>query len=271
LAFLIFCKIEKMMPFFKTEQYFCRKVQNLMKQVQHLRAQSYHINRFGEVSTPFLFWYMQEIAWENANVLGFGFQHLRKDQLFWVLSRLLVKIGRRPRWTEEFDLETWSRGTDGFYAYRDFRFVDSKGEEIITATSTWLVLDLDTHRIQRLGQQGNFPAYENSFMGCDAGKVNSAESAVVPVFYPVLFNEIDINQHFNSGRYLERINNSYTFEYHEKHTLKELEVNFLKEGMADDRLAVIQQRLTPGEHLCSIIREKDNAELIRARLLWEDK
>jgi medium-chain acyl-[acyl-carrier-protein] hydrolase len=242
-----------------------------MKHVQHLSVQSYHINRFGEVSTPFLFWYMQEIAWEHARTLGFGFEHLREDQLFWVLSRFLVTIFRRPKWNETFDLETWSRGTDGFYAYRDFLFVDSKGEEIITATSTWLVLDAGTKRIQRLGFHNNFPAYRKSEFGNDAAKVQSPVSAFIPVFFPVLFNEIDINQHFNSGRYLERINNSYTFDFHDRHILKEMEVNFLKEGIADDRLAVVQQRLTQSEHLCSIIRESDLAELIRARLVWEEK
>ncbi len=242
-----------------------------MKHISHLKVQSYHINRFGDVSTPFLFWYMQEIAWEHAQTLGFVFEHLREDQLFWVLSRFLVKIGRRPKWTEEFDLETWSRGTDGFYAYRDFRFVDSKGEEIITATSSWLVLDLATKRIQRLGQHNNFPAYQKSLLGYDAGKVNSPVSADVPEFFPVLFNEIDVNQHFTVGRYLERINNSYPFDFHEKHSLKEMEVNFVKEGMPEDRLAVVQQRITPSEHLCSIVRENDLSELIRARLLWKEK
>lgn len=50
-----------------------------MRYIHHLRAKSYHINRFGDVSTSFLFWYMQEIAWEHAKVMGFGFDDLRED------------------------------------------------------------------------------------------------------------------------------------------------------------------------------------------------
>lgn len=242
-----------------------------MKYVNHLKAQSFHINRFGEVSTPFLFWYMQEIAWEHARVLGFGFEDLREDQLFWVLSRLYMKVGRRPRWTEEFTLETWSRGTDGFYAYRDFRFTDMEGQEIITATSSWLVLNLHTRRIQRLGALTGFPAYSESLIGFNPRKVEAPVTNDPPEFFPVLFNEIDINQHFNTGRYLERINNSYSFDFHKSHTLREMEVNFLKEGLPEDHLAARQQRLTSSEHLCSIIRESDGADLIRGRLVWEPK
>lgn len=242
-----------------------------LKHIHHLKAKSYHINRFGEVSTPFLFWYMQEIAWEHAHKLGFGFEHLKEDQLFWVLSRLLVKIGKRPRWTDEFTLETWSRGTDGFFGYRDYRFLDKDGNEFIQATSSWLVLDLESRRIQRLSQFKNFPAYQESVLGHNAGKVDSPDNQGDLTFYPVLFNEIDINQHFNTGRYLERINNSYSFDFHENHILTELEVNFVKEGMPDDSLAVSQQKLTEMEHLCSVIRQKDGSELIRARLVWEKK
>ena len=240
-----------------------------MKHINHLKAKSYHINRFGEVATPHLFWYMQEIAWEHAHVLGFGFEHLREDQLFWVLSRLLVKVKRRPRWTEEFTLETWSRGTDGFFAYRDYCFRDAEGKEIIKATSSWLVLDLENRRIQRLNQFKNFPAYQESVLGHNAGKIPSPVSIDDPEYFPVLFNEIDINQHFNTGRYLERINNSYSFEFHNSRKLMEMELNFLKEGMPDDSLAVNRQELTPDEHLCSVIRKSDGAELMKARMVWE--
>ncbi len=242
-----------------------------MRYIHHLRAKSYHINRFGDVSTSFLFWYMQEIAWEHAKVMGFGFDDLREDELFWVLSRFYVRIDRRPRWTEEFTLETWSRGTDGFFAYRDFRFLGSGGEEIIRATSSWLVLNLHSRRIVRLSQMKSFPGYSESLLGFNPGKVEAPLTVDEPEFFPVLFNEIDINQHFNTGRYLERINNSYSFDFLRTHMLREMEVNFLKEGLPDDRLTVRQQRVTPLEHLCSIQREKDLAELISARLVWEQR
>jgi medium-chain acyl-[acyl-carrier-protein] hydrolase len=242
-----------------------------MKHINHLRAKSYHINRFGEVSIQNLFWYMQEIAWEHARVLGFGFEHLREDQLFWVLSRLLVKIERRPRWTEEFTLETWSRGTDGFFAYRDYRFLDSDGSEIIKATSSWLVLDLNTRRIQRLNHHKNFPAYQESVFGHNAGKIESPDPQDNIKFYPVLFNEIDINQHFNTGRYLERINNNYSLDFQSNHKLTGLEVNFMREGLPDDSLAVNRQEINSNEHLCSVIRKGDGSELIKAKLMWEGK
>lgn len=242
-----------------------------MKHKQHLTTKSFFINRFGKLSTSYLFYQMQDIAWEHASMLGFGYEHLKKDQQFWVLSRLLVKIERRPDWGEDFTLETWSRGTDGFFGYRDFNFVDKAGNHIIQATSSWLVLDLESRRIVRLSEFNNFPKYEESVFGENAGKVKSPKTGEIMQFTPVRFNEIDINQHFNSGSYLERIIDSYSFEFHEKYALVEFEVNFMKEGMPSDQLAVKKQLVNENNHVCSVVRESDGAELVKVRLVWRLK
>lgn len=242
-----------------------------MKHKQHLTTKSFFINRFGKLSTSYLFYQMQDIAWEHASILGFGYEHLKKEQQFWVLSRLLVKIERRPDWGEEFTLETWSRGTDGFFGYRDFNFVDKAGNNIIQATSSWLVLDLESRRIVRLSEFNNFPTYVESVFGENSGKVKSPKTGETMQFTPVRFNEIDINQHFNSGRYIERIIDSYSFGFHEKYELVEFEVNFMKEGMPSDWLAVKKQELNASSHLCSVVRESDEVELIRAKLVWSKR
>ncbi len=217
-----------------------------------------------------MFYQMQDIAWEHADLFGFGYDHLKEDQHFWVLSRLLVKIQRRPVWAEDFTLETWSRGTDGFFGYRDFNFVDKNGNNIIQATSSWLVLDLNSKRIVRISNLNNFPKHDESVFGCDAQKVISPQSDKKLHFTPVRFNEIDINQHFNSGRYLERIIDSYEFNFHEKNELVEFEINFLKEGLPSDKLAVKKESADNQNHLCSVVRESDGMELIRARLVWQE-
>lgn len=241
-----------------------------MKYKQELSTKSYFVNRFGKLSTSFLFWQIQDIAWEHAEILGFGFDNLKKEQQFWVLSRLLVKIKRRPKWGEKFTLETWPVGTEGLLALRDIRFLDEKGETIIQATTSWLVLNQKTKRIERLDLE-TFPFYNERVMDETAGKVKSPKSEEELVFTPALFNEIDINQHFNSGRYLERIIDSYDFDFHEKNELVEFEINFAKEGVPDDKLAVKKHFIDTGNHLCSVVRESDGAELIKARLVWGNR
>ena len=242
-----------------------------MKYKNDLSIKSYFINRFGELSTSFMFYQMQEIAWEHANYLGFGYHKLKESNMFWVLARLYIKIEKRPVWTEKLSLETWSRGTDGFFGYRDFNFFDSEGNNIIQATSSWLILDAGNKKIVRLTRFEEFPEYSESILGINPSKVAIPESEEKTKFTPVLFNEIDINQHFNSGRYIERIIDSYPFEFHEKYKLNEFEINFLKEGQPKDRLTVIKEKRNELSHLCSVTRECDRADLIRARLEWSSR
>ncbi|MDD4425476.1 MAG: thioesterase [Mariniphaga sp.] len=242
-----------------------------MKHIKELSTKSYFIDRFGKLSTAFMFYQMQEIAWEHANLLGFGYHHLKQENQFWVLSRLQVKIDRRPVWTEKFTLKTWSRGTDGFYGYRDFVFEDNAGNDLIRATSSWLILDAGTKRIVRLSKFSQFPEYSESILEANQVKISRPEAMDALQFSPVLFNEIDINQHFNSGRYIERIMDSYDFQFHEDYELKEFTINFLKEGLPSDRLAVNKQRIHQHTHLCSVVRENDYADLVRAILIWRDR
>ncbi len=234
-------------------------------------TKSYYINRFGKLSTSFMFYQMQEMAWEHANKLGFGYEHLKENALFWVLSRLLVKIKRRPEWKEKFTIATWSRGTDGFYGYRDYHFLDADKNPIIEATSNWLAIDLQTKRIQRLSDFKHFAEYSESIFNANAQKVKPPKNDKPINFTPVLFNEIDINQHFNTGRYIERIIDSYSFDFHKKNELIEFELNFSKEGMPHDLLGVKRQELDSNNHLCSVVRQSDNVDLIKARLVWGDR
>ncbi|WP_167605220.1 acyl-[acyl-carrier-protein] thioesterase [Maribellus sediminis] len=238
---------------------------------QELTTKSYFVNRFGKLSTSYLFWQIQDIAWEHAEMLGVGFDNLKKDEQFWVLSRMLIKIDRRPVWGEKFTIETWPAGSDGFLAHRDIRFIDEKGEQIIKATTSWLILDMKTKRILRFEDFRDFPFHDERVFEGFAGKVQPAKSDEISVFSPVLFNEIDVNQHFNSGRYLERIIDSYDFAFHEAFELKELEINFVKEGVPEDNLSIKKQIFDKNNHICSVVRESDGADLIRARLVWDSR
>jgi acyl-ACP thioesterase len=242
-----------------------------LKHKQELSTKSYFTNRFGELSTSYLFWQIQDIAWEHAEILGLGYDNLQKEQQFWVLSRLLVKIKRRPVWGEKFSVETWPAGLNGLLAHRDVNFIDENGESIIKATTSWIILDLKSKRMVRLSDLENFPFHGERVFDEFAGKVKSPMSDEKLIFTPVLFNEIDINQHFNSGRYLERIIDSYGFDIHKKHELVELEINFAKEGVPEDYLAVKKQIIDSANHLCSVVRQSDGADLIRARLVWNKR
>lgn len=71
---------------------------------------------------------------------------------FWVLSRIYSEISLWPSWSDTIIIKTWPRGTDRLFALRDFEVRYPDGRTLAHATSSWLIIDLDTKRIQRPDQ-----------------------------------------------------------------------------------------------------------------------
>lgn len=95
---------------------------------------SYHSDQNGKLTLPALFHFLQECAWDNARLNGFGYEFLKKENAFWVLSRVLVQMDEYPEWKDEIEIKTWPKGADGFFALRDFE-IYCKGKIVGRATT----------------------------------------------------------------------------------------------------------------------------------------
>ena len=91
-------------------------------------------------------------AINSAESLGFGFKGLRKQQLYWVLSRMTVEIYHPLVWNQEVDVETWPKTIEGLLYMRDFIVRDNSQNIIARATSGWLAIDAETKRPKLLDE-----------------------------------------------------------------------------------------------------------------------
>ncbi len=243
-----------------------------LKYEKEFVVHSYEVNRFGQASLCSIFNFLNEIAWEHAQKLNWGFDALKNHHLFWVLSRISLQIEKYPKWQEKFTLHTWPRGTDGMYAYREFRGESSTGETIFRASSAWLILDLDTKRIFRLGNlRDEFPNLTDEMDIERPEKIKLQGHSSELSFEPVHFTDIDVNQHFNSVRFVERALNRIGIDFLNQHEAQQMEVNYLKEGLPEDRLAVSRTNITDSEDLITLVRESDEADLCAIRIKWRQR
>ena len=91
----------------------------------------------------------QELAYWAAGELGFGFDDLQTHGTAWVLSRMHIRFTDMPLWRDKVRLITWHKGLEGLFFLRDFRMEDETGKEKAACTSSWLVVDAQTHRLMR--------------------------------------------------------------------------------------------------------------------------
>ena len=237
-----------------------------------IHVRSYEVDATGHFSMQAICNHLQDMAWEHAGRLGFGYEQLAQQDLFWVLSRLKIEIIKYPIWNDKVILKTWPSGSEKLFAYRDYTVEDKNGQILITATSAWLILDKTKHRPQPSSFLSDVPSIlESRVRKNNLEKLPSFEKDKKNRFSTVLFSHLDMNQHMNYGRYIQWIMDSYPYETHLNDQLRSLEINFLAEAGLNDGIAVQTKKLpgTENQFLHSLIRKHDKKEITRARLIWD--
>src|SRR4051812_21466389 len=109
------------------------------------------IDRRGVMLLPRIFKLLQEAAIVHANQFDRDASASATRVVeAWVLHRIAVTIDRYPRVNETLRVETWSSGLKGFKGYRDFRVYDAASKPVISASSLWLYVSLNTKSIIRV-------------------------------------------------------------------------------------------------------------------------
>ena len=178
---------------------------------------------------------MQEAANVNASALGFGYDELISSNTAWVISRIHVKFLNTPKWRQDVNLKTWHKGVAKLFYLRDFILSDKQGNPLVLATTSWLIIDMNTRRLVR----------NNDLALCDTAThaiETPADKVVVPVEiepelvrkHPVTWSEIDSNGHVNNVKYAVWALDAVKPEDIKEHPLKELLINYDAEVMPGD-------------------------------------
>ncbi|MEL7589628.1 MAG: acyl-ACP thioesterase domain-containing protein [Prolixibacteraceae bacterium] len=242
------------------------------KFVQKINIQSYHTDQYGKASICSLFQLMLEAAWAHARVMDWGYDRLQSNNMFWVLSRMYVIIESYPSWQDEIILNTWSAGTDGMFAYREFIIENAAGKVLLRANTAWLILDHETKKVILLRDYvGTFPRREGIRACREPERIRPRKTTPPKVFLPVLFSDLDINRHFNSVKSLERVLDHFGVEFLNQYEPASIEVNYLKEGFAGDCLAVATEKSVENIYQSTIVREKDLSGLSTMKINWRER
>ena len=79
-------------------------------------------------------------AINSAETLGFGFKGLRKQQLYWVLSRMTVEIYQPLTWNQEVEVETWPKSIEGLLYMRDYIIRVGGQYKWVSEDNNWISL-----------------------------------------------------------------------------------------------------------------------------------
>jgi acyl-ACP thioesterase len=236
---------------------------------------SYEVDARGQLPVPSLGKFLQESAYNNANFLGFGYDQLKDENLFWVLSRLEIRMESYPKWRDKIYIRTWPSGIDGLLAFRDFQILNEDRQVIGSAGSAWLMLDSVRRRPQRMKvffeKFHHFPGRADTKV--KPVKLPNLENPLKKPSFPVRYSDLDLYDHVNNAKYMQWIIDSYPVEMHTKHIISTFEINFLSETRIEDEVFIQTEKIEDQEenliYLHCIHRKKDERPICHARITWE--
>ena len=183
----------------------------------------------------------QEAAGRHAVYLGFGYDDLIKTNTAWILSRVHVEFIDTPKWREEITLNTWHKGLNRLFFLRDFVLTDNEGRERVKATTSWLVLNLETRRLVRdpkLMEDGTICAENALETPADTVQMPKDVEPELVRTHHVSYSDIDTNGHTNNAMYMQWSMNSVGYDITSTRPVKEFTINFNHETKAGDHVDI---------------------------------
>ncbi|NVO19168.1 MAG: hypothetical protein HXX13_05675 [Bacteroidetes bacterium] len=184
--------------------------------------------------------FLIQSAIQSADSLGFGFGSLRGEKLFWVLSRMTIRIMRPLKWYENITVETWPKDVDGLMYLRDFIIRDKNNEIVAVATSGWLAVNWETKRPGKIeGIDGLILDRLKSSHAIEEHpeKLKAVDSEVISERLVTYF-DIDLNRHVTSTRYLDWMMDALPVEFNRAWYPCQISINYMKETQLGSNISI---------------------------------
>ncbi|MBR2163000.1 MAG: hypothetical protein IJ954_03880 [Bacteroidales bacterium] len=196
--------------------------------------------------------YAQEAAGNHAVYLGFGYDDLIASNTAWILSRVHVVFPDIPKWREGITLTTWHKGLNRLFFLRDFILTDKEGRERVKATTSWLVLNLETRRLVRDPKlvETDTVCSENA-LEAPAEKVQMPKDVEPELVmkHAVAYSDIDMNAHANNAMYMQWAMDAVDYEIASTRAVKEFTINFNHETRQGDEVEIFKAKVEDGDVL----------------------
>lgn len=223
---------------------------NMIKYTKDLTIQCYETDASWRLKPASFMNFAQEAAGNHAVYLGFGYDDLIASNTAWILSRVHVEFIDTPKWKEDITLTTWHKGLNRLFFLRDFILTDKDGRERVKATTSWLILNLETRRLVRdpkLTEDGT--VCSENVLETPADKVQMPKDieAVHVMDHLVAYSDVDMNAHANNAMYMQWAMDAVDYDIASTMPVKEFTINFNHETKPGDVVAIYKARIIEGE------------------------
>ncbi len=210
---------------------------------KEILVNSRDVDGAGECKASALLAYMQDVSAEHTTLCGCGRKELlARYHVFWMLTRVQLRLERPIRWLEKLTVRTGHRAARGMLLFRDYEFWT--GEELAgSACALWVLPDLTT---RRLLNTATTPLPElNAAAGGLTPRIRSLPALHAPENLSHLeerlirYSDTDVNGHVNNTKYADFVCDALHFEDRPQGAfLSGLEITYHEECRAGETLTL---------------------------------
>lgn len=236
------------------------------------RVTSYEVDLTNRLRLSSIFNFMQEAASNSADHLGFGYDRLKAEGLFWVLSRARLLVLEYAKLGEEIVIDTWPKKTDGIFAVRDFRIRGRHDDPLALATTCWLMLDEKSMRPVRPAEiRRRYPFNDSSSAIEDVpGKIIEPAGKTLVYEKQTRYMDIDVNRHVNNVSHISSILDCFPLDQFRDKRIASIHVNYTDELKYGELLRLFRSDLPGDGGICYIDGvSQDGKKVFQSLVEWK--
>ncbi|EGQ16303.1 acyl-ACP thioesterase [Prevotella dentalis DSM 3688] len=206
----------------------------------------------------------------HSNDRGYGMSYLNGLHKTWVLSRLAIEMEEMPTAYDRFSVETWVESAMKFFTSRNFAVTGPDGRTLGYGRSIWAMIDTETRQpVDLLAvRDGLINAYVERDKACPISKpsrVRMDKEAPLVHSLDTYYNDIDVNGHVNSVKYIEHVLDLFDLPWYRLHRLQRFEIAYVAESHQGDRLHFYREQTGEDEYGVRITKGTDDeVEVVRS-------
>ena len=233
-------------------------------------AEPFHCDFSGRLFMGHLGNHLLNAADFHSTDRGFGMKYLMTIKRSWVLSRLAIEVNEMPEQYTKFNVETWVENAMRFFTQRNFAVTDDNGKVYGYGRSVWAMIDTDSRQpcdILSI-KDGAINEWIEAEKPCPidkGGRVKMSDNAEFVHAIDTYYNDVDINGHINSVKYIEHVLDLWSIDWYKEHRIQRFEIAYVAESHAGDKLSFYREETGENEFCVRIVRT-DGTECCRSKV-----
>lgn len=234
-------------------------------------AEPFHCDFNGRLFMGHLGNHLLNAADFHSTNRGFGMKYLMTIQRSWVLSRLAIEMTEMPEQYTCFVVETWVENAMRFFTSRNFRICSPDGTKVYGyGRSIWAMIDTETRQPTDIfsidnGAINDWIVNDKECPIGKGGRVKMGNDAQLVHTIDTYYNDVDINGHINSVKYIEHVLDLWPIEWYREHQVKRFEIAYVAEAHGGDLLSFYREQGADGAFNVRIMKTGD-VEVARAAM-----